>query len=230
MRDETVIALLLLLIVASGGAGYYLGNSGRQTVTTTATSMLATTATATSLLTTSTTATSLLATTATASTTQVMSGCSRPYSISTVEGKNSSSSAIVFDLNSTAWACVAIYNNSNMSLSGSNFSPTVWIPQNGSWVSSQNLNVTVQPPEIQAPPNSESWYVLRITPLNVTKAIYLVGLPTVCEGFMVVGVGYSVSQLQALRVSLPTIIEFCPASYGGSRLIATTNMIPTFTQ
>ena len=35
MRDEAVIALLLVLVIASAGAGYYVGNSNRQTVTTT---------------------------------------------------------------------------------------------------------------------------------------------------------------------------------------------------
>jgi len=44
MKNEVIIALLIVLIIASAGAGYYLGTSNRQTVTTTATSILTTTA------------------------------------------------------------------------------------------------------------------------------------------------------------------------------------------
>jgi len=42
MRDQAVIALLLVLVIASAGGGYFVGNSGRQTMTTTVTSLVTT--------------------------------------------------------------------------------------------------------------------------------------------------------------------------------------------
>lgn len=45
MRDEAIIALILVLVIASAGAGYYVGNSSKQTVTSTETSLLTSTTT-----------------------------------------------------------------------------------------------------------------------------------------------------------------------------------------
>jgi hypothetical protein len=214
MRDMAAVILLVLLVIASAGAGFYAGNNSRQTITVTAT-----------LLTTTTTTTP-----STATTTEVMSGCSRPYSISSVEGNNSTSSLIVFELNSTGWACVDFWNNINTSISLLSPHPTVSIIQNERWVVSSNLNVTMEPATIQLPPNSVSFYIFQIEPVNTTKAIYSVGLPDDCWGSILVGVGYSVSELRALQIFLPyTQPGYCPAYSSSPQVVATTNMIPAYT-
>ena len=212
--------MVIVLIIVSAGAGYFVGSQvAVSTKTTTSTLLLSTTLTSTS----TTTATTVLISSS-------FQGCATEFSPLIIEGTESNSSWIVFDTNSTAWVCVEAVDNSNSSVSYSG-PPTVWMVKNGTWVSSTNLEVTVQPPKIELSANAASWYVFQITPLNGTRAIYNVGLPYPCwSNYFLVAVGYSVKELQGSKLSIPGIDLECPAYWGGITVIGITNFVPTYSE
>ena len=201
------------LVVLSLGVGYIAGTSGRQTTTLTTTQFLSTTDL-----------------TFTATSTNTILGCDRPYSNSTVEGTKSNSSSVVFDTNSTSWVCVNIYNGYSDGIAAPDYPPTASILQGGSWVNTDNLNVTVQPTTIQVPANGVGWFVFEITPRNMSQGIYNVGLPNECWGEVVVAVGYSVVNLQGLQLSIPRSVTTCPAQDGYSSIVSTTDLVATYTK
>ena len=205
--------VVALMVVVSLSSGYLFGisNSGRQVTNTHS-------ITTTQTIVTTTTYVSFQA-------------CNSPYSTSIIKGTTSNTSVIVFDTNSTAFICADFLNpTSSATISYQYPSATVWTVKNGEWVSSTGLNVTIQPSPFQIPPNSTSWYVFQIVPLNMTQAVYLVGLPTVCSGWVVVSVGYSVTKLQHTVLSFPDITEFCPAVFAKPTIVGITNLIPTYSE
>jgi hypothetical protein len=191
-----------------------VGGSYRQTTTTTTTQVSTT-------IETNTFTTTLVRTT--------IQWCGAPSTPIPPEGVESNTSLLVYATNSTAWVCVNIANNANLTVSDGS-PPTVWILQNGGWSNSANLNVTAQPASFKLYPNTVEWYLFQITPLVGTRAIYSVGLPTECWGDMLVAVGDSTTQLQGTKLSLPNTSTYCPEWTGFSTINALTNMTPVYTK
>jgi hypothetical protein len=145
MRDEAVIALVLVLVITSAGAGYYLGTSNRQTVTTTATSILTTTASLTF-----TTASTILSTVTSVST-YVPHGSQSMLSSATVSIPNGST-GVPLSLSFPPYSgyLLVTYNATNpVSLVWSVGATTVWTPISRTGT---NLNLPIAVIPINPPP------------------------------------------------------------------------------
>lgn len=163
--------------------------------------------------------------------TQSPSVCDTPYSLSSVKGTMSNSSYLFFDTNSTAWLCVVIYNDNNGTVSDNGPPPDVWAYRQGAWsYPSPNLNVTTRPSTFVLPPDSVSWYMLEITPVNMSQTIYMVPLPNVCWGTVYIAVGYSTTYLQSTLVNLPEVASSCPPAHGLAMDQGFTNVVPVYSK
>ncbi len=156
------------------------------------------------------------------------SSCAVAYSPSLIQGIESNTSAVVFLADSTADICVAVFAvGSNMTWTGP---PTYSMLENDEFVHPVNLSVTYTPNPIAVTDGGVGMYVFQITPTGGTRAIYAIGLPFDCWGARVLlGVGYSIAQLQAMHLKAPVDVVSCPAFYGSSRVIGISNLTPTYT-
>ncbi|MDG6988765.1 MAG: hypothetical protein JRN21_05490 [Nitrososphaerota archaeon] len=215
---QAIIALLAILMLTLGlSAGYFGGVSSRQTTTVTATTTDFTTIRAP----------------------YSFQRCDMSYDSldnrpTTIEGTKSNTSVILFYLNSTASVCVDIRStNINSTAYGRALTPLVLVDQKGQWVTSTGLNETVYPP-LQFPANTDSWFVFRITVVNATPAIYLLGFPNQCWSFpfaVTVAVGYPVPQLQQTVFNLPNYVNLgCSLGDGYSYVVGYSNLTATYTK
>ena len=202
MKRELLVLLIALLVTGSLGAGYLTRVDDRQTTTST----YVTTSTETST-------------------------CDSTYSPSLVEGAMSNSSSLLFATNSTAWVCVTIYNDNNVTVSSNSaVPPGVAIDKQGTWAfGSFGLKVTPEPSSFFLPPNSVNWSLFEIAPVNATQAIYAVAMPNPCWGYFFVAVGYSVTQLQHARLDLASINSSC-GIIGHAQVEGFTNMVPVYSE
>jgi hypothetical protein len=213
MKRAFLGLVVALMVAVSLSAGYLVGvgGNGHQVISTQSVTIKQSVTTTTTLAT--------------------FQACSSPYSASIIRGTQSNTSVVILATNSTGLICADIENpTSDVTISYPYPSATVWSVKNGQWVWSANLNVTIHPYPFQSLPNSTSWYVFQVIPLNMTQAIYLVGLPTPCDRWVMVGVGYSVTNLQHSVLNLPDIMMSCPAAFVLSTVVGITNLIPTYSE
>jgi hypothetical protein len=219
MRQEVFAVILVLLVVGSLSVGYFGGVGNRQSTT------LFETTTGTTAVTLTTTLGSFFR-------------CNATYSPSLVEGTKSNTSWTVFVDNSTAFVCVDIsYESSLYPNSELVASPTIFMLQDRAWYDTSNLHVTVIPQSAQVPSKGVNWYVFKIVPLNLTKAIYDVGLPDDCwtHAYFLVAVGYTVSQIQESTLGVPYAAFGCQnlinsQLIGNSTVIGISNLIPVYSK
>ena len=167
--------------------------------------------------------------------------CDTPYLPSIIQGKNSSSSVLVFVTNSTAEVCVSYSNHSQQSVNVSVFMPVIYVLVNGEWglpnclttsCTPTNLTTTLEAPSIVVGPNSSAVYAYQIVPEAGAHGLYLLGLPDMCRGpaVFILAVGYNVAELQAAPLNLPTFPTFnCGGSLTIPSVVGLSNLVPTYT-
>jgi hypothetical protein len=160
--------------------------------------------------------------------------CSQSYPPTIVEGTKSNESLVVYAMNSTTevTVCVSVTVPANFSISmESAFS----MLENGSWVAPENLSVALEPnhdvigSNDMVDTNGTYTYVITATP--GTKAFYWIGLPNICEGPVnfFLSVGYTVSTLHSMHVSIPRAInEECFSPVGGVWPIGFTDLVAVY--